>query len=147
VSGKVEFAVHPEVRACDYERSWFPLAVRAEATQQHTRTDVPIAAADRACRALRMDARVQKRTTNGAVAACDARGERVLNECMKVSAAPFRRGGGDGERRSHAPAPPPPRTRRPFHTFVLLALPSSCGHRGCSWWRSARTARRSAAYP
>jgi hypothetical protein len=57
--------VHPYVR--DNETCWSPLAMRDGAAHQHTRTNVPVAAADRARRGLHMDARVPERTTNGAV--------------------------------------------------------------------------------
>jgi hypothetical protein len=44
----------------------------AGAAQQHTHTETPTTAADWARRAVQMDARVQERTTNDAVALCDA---------------------------------------------------------------------------
>jgi hypothetical protein len=141
------FAVHREVRARDYEQPGSPLAVRDGAAQQHTRTEMPIAAADRARRALQMDARVKERTTKRGSRRMRCRGERVLNECTKVSAARRRRGGSDGERSGRAPAPSPPRTRRSSPSVVRIALPSSCGHQQLRLVAVGPCGAASAAYP
>ncbi len=54
------------------ETCWSALVVRAGEAQQHTRTSVPTAAADRAHRNLQIIARAQECMSNNAVAARDA---------------------------------------------------------------------------
>jgi hypothetical protein len=79
--------VHRELRSRDHKTSRFRLAVRAGAAKQHVRTEAPTAAADRARRALQMDARVTQRTTDSAVAAFAGRVHALRGKAMVSGAA------------------------------------------------------------